>query len=36
MGQGTALQPGYARMIETFYCDSVALRCVAIEKDMRA
>ena len=35
VGQGTPLQPGYARATETLFRDSVALCCAAIEKTMR-
>ena len=36
MGQGTVLQSGYARTIETLCRDSVALCCIATEKAMHA
>ena len=32
VGQGTALQPNYARVTETLCRNSVALRCIATEK----
>ena len=36
MGQGTVLQSGYARTVETLCRDSVALCCIATEKAMHA